>query len=393
MKVQDYIVSVVEHIRQLPVELIDDIIDTLHKARLSGKQIFIMGNGGSASTASHFVCDIAKNTRKKGWPHFKALGLTDNMAIFSAYANDEGYENVFAQQLASLIQPGDIVIGISASGNSPNVLNAMEVAAQHQATRIGFTGFKGGKLGSMVDLHINIPSDNYGQVEDLHLMLEHMVVNALQDRVNTELPPQRQLEELLPVSSIFADAEKSISELFGKPTVVTDQEIKSEQSKEPLELLQNISQELADKLDLHVMLERILLLTLQNIGAASGSILVLDDNGHVVEGALAYGGEVQNRTTQQLADIIQQGLAGWVIENRQAALIPSTSDDPRWLARNWEEGKSRSALSVPLMSQDRVVGVLTTVQPEAGQFTRDDLALLTTIALTVSVTSGAKLTK
>jgi len=390
MKVQKYISTVTEHIQQLPVGLIEEVINILHQARISGKQIFIMGNGGSASTASHFVCDIAKNTRKEGWPHFKAIGLTDNMAIFSAYANDEGYENVFAQQLASLIQPGDIVIGISASGNSPNVLHAMDVAAQNQATSIGFTGFKGGKLGTMVDLHINIPSDNYGQVEDIHLMLEHMIVNTLQDRVNTELPPHEQYKTLQ-IPTRIDDSEKSISQLFGKPIVVSDRV--AGQPKDSLELLQTISQELADKLDLRVMLERILLLTLQNLGAASGSILVLDEKGHVIDGALAYGGEVQNRTTQQLADIIQQGLAGWVIENRQAALIPSTSDDPRWLARNWEEGKSRSALSVPLMSQDRVVGVLTTVQPEAGQFTRDDLALLTAIALTVSVNSGTKLTQ
>jgi D-sedoheptulose 7-phosphate isomerase len=386
MQVKEYISSITEAIQQLPIELIEEVIDTLHAARLAERQIFIMGNGGSASTASHFVCDLAKNTRKEGWPHYKVIGLTDNMAIFSAYANDEGYENVFAQQLESLINPGDLVIGISASGNSPNVLKAMEVAEKHGATKIGFTGFAGGKLGQMVDLHINIPNNNYGQIEDIHMMLEHMAINALLERIETEAPPQKALKAIPVPASI---AEETISQLFGKPTIVSD--VSNEASETSLEMLYKISQEIADKLDLHSMLERILLLTLQNLGAASGSILVLDDNGHVVDGALAYGGEVQNRSTQQLADIIQQGLAGWVVENRQAALIPSTSDDPRWLARSWDQGKSRSALSVPLMSQDRVVGVLTTVQPEAGQFTREDLALLTAIALTVSVTGGAKL--
>jgi D-sedoheptulose 7-phosphate isomerase len=198
MKVQEYVTTVVEKIEQLPVNLIEDVIDTLHQARLSGRKVFIMGNGGSASTASHFVCDLAKNTRHENWPAFKVIGLTDNLAIFSAYANDEGYENVFAQQLASLITPGDIVIGISASGNSPNVLKAMEVAAANQALRIGFTGFHGGKLGNMVDKHINIRSDNYGQIEDLHLMLEHIMVNALQDRVREDFP--QQVVEFLPVA-------------------------------------------------------------------------------------------------------------------------------------------------------------------------------------------------
>ena len=389
MKVQEYITTVTKYIHQLPVDRIEEMIDTLHEARLSGKQIFIMGNGGSASTASHFVCDIAKNTRKENWPHFKALGLTDNMAIFSAYANDEGYENIFAQQLESLIRTGDIVIGISASGNSPNVLKAMEVAQKHQATRIGFTGFDGGKLAQMVDINIHIPSDNYGQVEDLHMMLVHIVVNALQDRVRSEPAPQ---PAELPSIPVFT--EEAISQLFGQPTIVTQKDRQgSDAPVDTLGLLTSISHEMAEKLDLHAILERILLLTLQNLGAASGSILVLDEKGHVIEGALAYDGEVQTRTTQQLADIIQQGLAGWVVENRQAALIPSTRDDPRWLARNWEKDKSRSALSVPLMSQDRVVGVLTTVQPEAGQFTREDLSLLTAIALTVSVTGGAKLSQ
>ena len=187
MKIRDYITSLQETINQLPVDLIEDLVEILHDARLSGNQVFIMGNGGSAATASHFVCDLAKNTRKDDLPHFRVIGLTDNMAIFSAYANDEGYENVFAQQLSNLIRDKDIVIGISASGNSPNVIKAMNVAQKHNAKTIGFTGFDGGKLGKLVELHIHIPNNNYGQVEDVHLMLEHMAVNALQDRLNNEL--------------------------------------------------------------------------------------------------------------------------------------------------------------------------------------------------------------
>lgn len=186
MKIQEYISTLQETINILPVEKIQEVEDIIHDARLSDNQIFIMGNGGSASTASHFVCDLAKNTRKDGWPHFKVIGLSDNMAILSAYANDEGYENVFSQQLENLIQKGDIVIGISASGNSPNVLNGMNVAKKHNAETIGFTGFDGGKLGKMVNYHIHIPNNNYGQVEDVHLMLEHMIINALQDRVGID---------------------------------------------------------------------------------------------------------------------------------------------------------------------------------------------------------------
>jgi len=183
--VNHYITDLIETLNQLDEIPIQQAIATLHEARLGGQRIFIMGNGGSASTASHFVCDLSKNTRKSGISDFKVIGLADNMAIFSAYANDEGYENVFAKQLASLVTPGDVVIGISASGNSPNVLNAMAVAKQSKAISIGFTGFDSGKLGGMVDIHLHVPSDCIEHVEDIHLMLEHLITKALKAAKNT----------------------------------------------------------------------------------------------------------------------------------------------------------------------------------------------------------------
>ena len=166
---------------QIDRDPIRQAISILHKARIEGRQIFIMGNGGSASTASHMVCDLAKNTRGPGWPHYKVIGLSDNIAILSAYGNDDGYENVFALQLANLINPGDIVVAISTSGNSPNVLRAVELANEHGATVIGMTGFGAGKLGPMVDVHLHVPSDCIEQVEDIHLMLEHLITKALRD--------------------------------------------------------------------------------------------------------------------------------------------------------------------------------------------------------------------
>lgn len=160
---------------------ISEAITALHQARVDGRQVFIMGNGGSASTATHFVCDLAKNTRRDAWPHYKVIGLADSMAIFSAYGNDDGYDNVFALQLANLVQPDDVVIAISTSGNSPNVLRAVELANERGAQTIGFTGFGAGKLGPMVDLHIHVPSDCIEHVEDIHLALEHMITKALRD--------------------------------------------------------------------------------------------------------------------------------------------------------------------------------------------------------------------
>lgn len=167
---------------ELPQSAIQEVIDVLAQARLEHRQVFILGNGGSASTASHFVCDLAKNTRCEGLPHFRAIGLTDNMEIFSAYANDEGYENVFSQQLINLIRPDDIVIAISASGNSKNVVNAVEEAKKYGVTTIGFTGFSGGRLGQIVDIQIHVASDIIEHVEDIHLMLEHMIVRTIKDQ-------------------------------------------------------------------------------------------------------------------------------------------------------------------------------------------------------------------
>jgi D-sedoheptulose 7-phosphate isomerase len=195
-RVINYVTALQETLNQLPKQEIVQVMELLHSARLAGRQIFIMGNGGSASTATHFVCDLAKNTRKEGWPHYKVIGLSDNMALFSAYANDEGYENVFARQLANLVTPEDIVIGISASGNSKNVLNAISLAKSANAVTIGFTGFDGGKLRSLVDINIHVNSNIIEHVEDIHLMLEHMIVKSLRDRVYSEEMTQILLEDV-----------------------------------------------------------------------------------------------------------------------------------------------------------------------------------------------------
>ena len=168
---------------RLPWEAIREVIYVLHDARMNDRQVFILGNGGSAATASHFACDLGKSTVAPDQPRFRAIALTDNMPIFSAYANDVGYEHVFAEQLASLVRAGDVVIGISGSGNSANVLKAIELARSVRATTIGFVGFDGGSLKEMVDLCIHVPSDCMEQVEDIHLMLEHLICSCLRKAI------------------------------------------------------------------------------------------------------------------------------------------------------------------------------------------------------------------
>lgn len=179
--IQQYFTELKTTLDLMDNDAIDAAIEALHQARLDQKKVFIMGNGGSASTATHFVCDLAKNTRTPSLPDYKVIGLSDNMAIVSAYANDDGYENVFSFQLKNLVEAGDVVIGISTSGNSPNVLNGIDVANEAGATTIGFTGFNSGKLGHKVDIEVHVPSDCIEQVEDIHLVLEHLVTKVLRE--------------------------------------------------------------------------------------------------------------------------------------------------------------------------------------------------------------------
>jgi D-sedoheptulose 7-phosphate isomerase len=199
--IQDYLSILQQTIDRLPKQLIANVIAVLQQARIQDNQVFVMGNGGSASTASHFVCDLAKNTRREGLPHFRVIGLTDNMASFSAYANDEGYENVFSQQLTNLIKPGDVVIGISTSGNSKNVINAIVEAQKHNATTIGFTGFDGGRLAQMVNINIHVQSNIIEHVEDIHLIVEHIIVKMIKEQIQPQATMSKSIAQL-PVDAI-----------------------------------------------------------------------------------------------------------------------------------------------------------------------------------------------
>ncbi|MBN2029960.1 SIS domain-containing protein [bacterium] len=138
---------------------IEQAITMLKQARAEGKQIFIMGNGGSAAMASHFACDLGKGTVQKGKARFRVISLNDNIPLLTAYANDCGYETVFAEPLMSLAEPGDIAIAVSSSGNSPNVLKAVDAARDLGLKTIGIAGYKESRLKEKVDLYIQAGAD------------------------------------------------------------------------------------------------------------------------------------------------------------------------------------------------------------------------------------------
>lgn len=163
----------------MPMGGLSRVASALFDCRRRGGTVYLVGNGGSAATASHIACDLAKGTRVAGSPHFRVVPLTDNVPLITAWANDADYARVFAEQIASLISPRDILMAISVSGNSPNILAAVEVAQRSGALTIGLTSRKGGRLRRLVDLAVCVPSDNIEQVEDAHLVIGHSLCVAL----------------------------------------------------------------------------------------------------------------------------------------------------------------------------------------------------------------------
>ena len=183
----EYISAYFKHLTQILSELdlssIEKFIGLLLSARKEGKNVYFIGNGGSAATASHFANDLAIGTRSKKLP-FKVMSLTDNSSVITAIGNDYGYEQVFVKQLEACLGSGDLLVAISASGNSPNILKAVEYTKENNGITIGLTGFDGGELKKIVDHVIHVPTvkGDYGPVEDVHMILDHVVGNYLMQK-------------------------------------------------------------------------------------------------------------------------------------------------------------------------------------------------------------------
>jgi D-sedoheptulose 7-phosphate isomerase len=175
-----YLAYLVEVIGQLDVDEIAAVIGVLVDARNSGGRIFFIGNGGSAATASHFANDIAIGSRSWGSP-FRAISLTDNAAVMSAIANDYGFEHVFVHQLRAYMTPGDVVVAISVSGNSPSVVEAVKYANANHGVTVALTGFDGGELRQLAQLGVHVPTNKgeYGPAEDAHMILDHLIGSYL----------------------------------------------------------------------------------------------------------------------------------------------------------------------------------------------------------------------
>ena len=202
----EYAAQVKQTLDHMPWQQFHQMVSLFHLARLESRQIFVLGNGGSAATASHIACDLNKNTRTKDArlpspPRMRVTSLNDNMSFFSAIANDEGYANVFTHQLENVLQENDVLLAISASGNSPNVINAVKFARPRRAQTVGWSGYDGGALANLVDIPIVVPNGCIEQIEDVHMMMGHILTVALRHKIQGDsyehLAPSVLIEEQL----------------------------------------------------------------------------------------------------------------------------------------------------------------------------------------------------
>jgi D-sedoheptulose 7-phosphate isomerase len=170
-----YKTELLKAIETVDLARVNQAIELFKDARAAGRHIFVCGNGGSASTASHFACDIVKGASYNRGQRFRIMALTDQIATLTAYANDVSYDCVFVEQLRNFAQPGDLVMCISGSGNSPNVIRAMEYANSIGCKTLALTGRDGGKLGPLAQLNIQVDVPHMGRIEDAHMIVCHMI--------------------------------------------------------------------------------------------------------------------------------------------------------------------------------------------------------------------------
>jgi D-sedoheptulose 7-phosphate isomerase len=186
MKASQYIASLQPQLSELADLDFDQVESILLRARDEGRTIFIIGNGGSAATASHMANDLNKGVLVPGRLRFRAFALTDNVPLITAWANDTRYEQIFVEQMANFLRPGDVLIAISGSGNSGNIIAAVEWAHLEGAVTIGLTGGEGGRLRGLVDCCLVVPSGRMEQIEDMHLVLSHALCVSLRARIAGE---------------------------------------------------------------------------------------------------------------------------------------------------------------------------------------------------------------
>ena len=196
-RLEDYWREVAEVAASVDIHALKRAADELLSCQARERVVFAIGNGGSAATASHFTCDLAKGTRRGGPPTFRTLALTDTVPVMTAWANDYSFDRVFAEQLVSLAQPGDVLVAISVSGTSPNIVSAVQEASALGLSVVSLTGRTGGKLAGMSDVTIMVPSDSMEVVEDAHLIVSHSLCVATREHLAAAAPGKPAMPTIL----------------------------------------------------------------------------------------------------------------------------------------------------------------------------------------------------
>lgn len=189
---REYMTTLKEVIDSVAVEDVQAVIEVIEDAYRQDRQIFIAGNGGSAATASHMACDLAKTTLGKqhhsAVQRFRVIALTDNVPLMTAWGNDANYDVIFAEQLRAFARPGDVLVVITGSGNSPNIVEAIKAARELGVETVGLLGFDGGIVRELLDTSLVVRSTNYGHIEDLHMVLTHLLTAYFKDRLEPARP-------------------------------------------------------------------------------------------------------------------------------------------------------------------------------------------------------------
>jgi D-sedoheptulose 7-phosphate isomerase len=180
---REYLLQLQSVIDRLDTNVVDRLVEAIWSGYLHSRTVFLFGNGGSAALASHLACDLGKGTINGLRKRLRAVCLSDNVPMMTAWANDLNYQEVYAEQLRNLIEPGDVAVAISGSGNSMNVVRGLEVAREAGATTMVLTGYDGGRVKSIADICLIVPSDNMQHIEDAHLCVAHAIFTSVRHRM------------------------------------------------------------------------------------------------------------------------------------------------------------------------------------------------------------------
>jgi len=185
-EIGEYLDDISSLVLKIPSASIQQLAMTILEAYRGEKRVFIFGNGGGSATSVHFACDLAKGTVTEGKPRMKVISLAENVPLITAWANDTDYTNTFGEQLKNLVEEGDVVIGLSGSGMSPNVINAFKVARDFGALPVLLSGFSGGIAVQHSDMSIVVPSEDMQQIEDVHLILCHIIFRMVRNAIRED---------------------------------------------------------------------------------------------------------------------------------------------------------------------------------------------------------------